>query len=1167
MKKLLLLLCSFWLLSATGLMAQVRVPFTMDSNIFYGAYVTTGGKYNYEWTDGQIRIWSGGLLEAGCGFCWDDRFFTVEITGVPDIVSFTTSASALATALGETDWKLEESANGETWQTLWTSSNHDNNVSERLNPNTKYVRLHYGLNYSGYVKNFSISARHHVTFRADGETLGVFGPFGKDESLGTIVAPTPEKACYDFVGWDRTLPAKMGGEDIVLNALFEEKEYSATIRFSNEAENIAMADSVISFKCGSSITVDGATVEGFTFGGWSPELPSVGSPEMDGQTYVAQWTRNVYKLNYIDGANTSSVSVEYGRVIPELTKPEKEGYTFLQWIPSLPETMPSHDVSVSAEWRVNKHSLTLHLTEDSVLTDSLDYGAVFLLPIPSRSGYTFDGWKDLLESMPDHDVDVWAQWIQNEYRFSAVVAGDTLLSAFHHMGDTIQLSDTFGVYGYSIVGWEPSLPAVMPDSDWTVTAILKANSHWLTVRVDSVTTYSEQVDFATPIDMDLLVPGDSAGVAFEWISEPIASMPDSDVVLLGKYVNQKYPLRIYDDELVWVDTLCPYDDSLALCEPVKRGYHLTNWDDVPSIMPASPVEVRLVWEKNTYAIALEVDNDTLWTNTVAYADTIAYPVFPDSIGYRLYWTAELPVVMPDSDVLIHGYWDEYKWLCRLVDRDTVLLSGYYRPGETIAGVTDPVREGYTFVGWSPEIPVLMPDSDFSAIAQWERNTYPFRVFLDEETIIDTVYYYDDTIVAPYIPERVGYTLVQDTCPARMPARPVKLSYAWSVNHHRLVLKDGDEVLLDLLYGYGDQLPDSTLSHTGYTFAGWQPELPATMPDTDIVSVAVWNVNHYKLVTLVDGDTLRNDSYAFEDAIVIMDVEEKTGYRFDWLDSFPVRMPAEDVTVRGHYSPLSYPFVVLVDGDTLVSKTYLFGELVEVPAAPQKEGYSFVGWKDSVPAYMPAHPLRLEAVWETNRYRLQLVDMDSVTLDTTIAFGGALPQFPELVKEGYTFMGWDDTLAVMPSWDVEVNAMWKTNRYCVTLMIVSASTMKMLELPRKVMFDYGESIVFDDFEQDVYRFVKWNNECPETMPAKNFALIALVDELGQVGVSSGKSEELSLYVQDGKIHLSGDEEGDVISLYDMLGKLVFRGTSREIEVSVPGAYLLKTKGLDLKVVVK
>ena len=81
MKKLLLLLCSFWLLSTVGLMAQVRVPFTMDSDIFYGAYVNTYGKYNYDWESGQIRMSSDGLLNEGCGFCWDDRYFTVEIEG------------------------------------------------------------------------------------------------------------------------------------------------------------------------------------------------------------------------------------------------------------------------------------------------------------------------------------------------------------------------------------------------------------------------------------------------------------------------------------------------------------------------------------------------------------------------------------------------------------------------------------------------------------------------------------------------------------------------------------------------------------------------------------------------------------------------------------------------------------------------------------------------------------------------------------------------------------------------------------------------------------------------------------------------------------------------------------------------------------------------------
>ncbi|MBO7505887.1 MAG: InlB B-repeat-containing protein [Paludibacteraceae bacterium] len=1161
----LFVLCSLFM--HADLSAQVRVPFTMDSNIFYGAYVNTYGKYNYDWEDGQIRMSSDGLLNEGCGFCWDDRYFTVEIEGVPDVVSFSTSTSFASTALGGTDWVMEESSDGSTWHELWNSSSQKNQVSKELSKNTRYVRVHYGFNYSGYVKDFTITACHYVKFRSEGEVIATQGPFRSGESLSTVQAPTPTLDCHDFVGWDKALPAEMGGADIVLDAQFARKTYNVTLRLAGDSYEVPLRDTVLSLACGSTFSYEAPSAEGFTFGGWSPELPAVVSEEVDGNTYSALWTRNVYALNYIDGTDTTAVRVAYGDSVPEMMVPAKEGYTFIQWDPTVPERMPSHDVTVSAQWKVNMHQLSLHLFGDSVWTDSLAYGSVIVPSIPSRRGYTFDGWDALPEVMPDRDVDAWARWIQDEYRFSAVAAGDTLFSAPYHMGDTIQLPDTFTVYGYSIVEWEPSLPDVMPDSDWTVTAVLKANSHLLTVQVDSVVTYSEQVDFATPIEMDLLVPADSAGVVFEWISEPIVMMPDSDVVLLGKYVNQRYPLKIYDDEWTWVDTLCPYGDSVLLHAPEKKGFHLTNWGDVPIIMPASPVEVRLGWEKNIYAISLDVEGDTLWTDSVAFADAIPYPVFPDSIGYRLYWEAELPVEMPDSDLHVHGYWDEYKWLFSLADRGDVLLSVYYRPGDTISGVESPVREGYTFDGWSPEIPVLMPDSDFSAVARWEKNTYPFRILLEEETVIDTVYYYEDTIVLPHFPERVGHTLVQDTCPARMPAHPVELSYTWSVNHHHLVLMDGEEILLDSLYGYGDLLPNEDLSRMGYTFAGWSPELPLSMPDSDLVSVALWRINHYKLVVSVDGDTM-DIPYAYDDVVFALDAQEKTGCRFDWLDTFPVRMPAEDVSVRGHYSPLSYPFVALVDGDTLVSADYLFGTAIEAPATPEKEGYTFEGWGDTVPAYMPAHPLRLEAVWKANKYQLQFMDGDSVVLDTSIVFGGALPQFPELVKEGYTFMGWDDSVVVMPSHEVEINALWKTNRYCITLMIVSATTMKMLELPRKVMFDFGEPVVFDDIEQGAYRFVKWNNECPETMPAKNFALIALVDEIEEdTGQPQWEEGTAFLTVIGNRIHLTNHPGNEAVVLYDMCGRVVFRGVTTVVEVPSPGVYILEVNRRSVKVLVR
>lgn len=61
--------------------------------------------------------------------------------------------------------------------------------------------------------------------------------------------------------------------------------------------------------------------------------------------------------------------------------------------------------------------------------------------------------------------------------------------------------------------------------------------------------------------------------------------------------------------------------------------------------------------------------------------------------------------------------------------------GEYAPitvpvGDAIVAPDDPEWEGYTFKGWLPQIPELMPDGGITVVAQWELNKY--QVFIETE---------------------------------------------------------------------------------------------------------------------------------------------------------------------------------------------------------------------------------------------------------------------------------------------------------------------------------------------------------------------------------------------------------------------------------------------------
>ena len=117
-----------------------------------------------------------------------------------------------------------------------------------------------------------------------------------------------------------------------------------------------------------------------------------------------------HTLTYmVDGEVYKIYSIEEGTTIVAEPAPAKEGYTFSGW-DEIPETMPDHDVTVTGSFSINSYKLT-YMIDDKVYKEVIyEYGAT-ITPEPKPEGdYETFEWKDLPQTMPAHDVVVSASY-------------------------------------------------------------------------------------------------------------------------------------------------------------------------------------------------------------------------------------------------------------------------------------------------------------------------------------------------------------------------------------------------------------------------------------------------------------------------------------------------------------------------------------------------------------------------------------------------------------------------------------------------------------------------------------------------------------------------------------------------------------------------------------
>ena len=174
------------------------------------------------------------------------------------------------------------------------------------------------------------------------------------------------------------------------------------------------------------IKPDDPKVNGLTFGGWYTDEDCTDgneynftAPVTKGMTLTAKWTANSYTITFDTGGGSAidPITQGYGTTIKAPTAPTKTGYTFMGWNPALPATMPAEDMTLTAQWRINRYTVTFDTGGGSAVAPiTQDYGTAITAPAdPTREGYTFIGWDtEIPTTMPARDMTITAKWKDSE---------------------------------------------------------------------------------------------------------------------------------------------------------------------------------------------------------------------------------------------------------------------------------------------------------------------------------------------------------------------------------------------------------------------------------------------------------------------------------------------------------------------------------------------------------------------------------------------------------------------------------------------------------------------------------------------------------------------------------------------------------------------------------
>lgn len=644
-----------------------------------------------------------------------------------------------------------------------------------------------------------------VFFDANGGTGELIPQFITKNSSAALRQNTYTKTGTTFLGW-ATSPTgnvvyanganyTIGTSDVTLYA-----KWGVTSNITFNANGGTGGTGPTVMQVGTALTAPTVTRTGYTFAGWSPSVPST-VPETD-TTYTAQWTANTYTINYLGNGSTSgstASSTHTYNTAKNLTANgySRVGHTFLGWSTSSSATTatytnsqsvinltatPNGIITFHAVWQINSYTMTFDANGGTGGTSSLKtYGTALTAPTVTKTGHTFNGWVPTVPAtVPANNETFVAQWTRNSYTITFNANGGNGGTSSSVLYGDLPSAPTVTRTGYTFAGWSPAVVAVTEST--TYTAQWNANSYTITFDAN----------------------GGSGGIG----------------------------------------GTMTFGAPLAAPQVSRTGYTFDSWSpSVPATVPAANTTYVAQWTPIEYLVTFDANGGIGGTSGFLPFDSELTPPAVVRLGYTFMgWSPELPSTVSAADVTYTAQW--------LIEGNNVVFApngGSGGTGDMLTigtPIVSPVmsRPGYIFSGWQPALPSTVVGGVNTYTAQWIKTQYLITFDANGGSgTTNGLYEYGDHFIVPTV-TKPGFTFTgwSPEIPSSAPAVNTIYTAQWVRNQIQVTFDaNGGVGGTSALMTFGDTLTPPIVTRPGYIFTGWSPAVPTKVVSGNPTYTAQW----------------------------------------------------------------------------------------------------------------------------------------------------------------------------------------------------------------------------------------------------------------------------------------------------------------------------------------